>query len=140
MGKETRMRGINICSNTPGLGGALTNPTVLAKRKGNVQQDYSVTMRGRTFPDAEAAFWALGKDEPFERQERLCAEIVAAKLRQHPRLLRAITAEGGVAWLERCSHYTGAHSPSFQRWEGTGRDSAFLRALIAGYEHARGPA
>ncbi len=133
------MRGINLSSHTPGLGGALTNPTALAKRKGNVQHDYSVTLRGRTFSDAEAAFHTLCTDESFARQEAICAEIVEAKLRQHPRLRTAIAARGGLAWLECCSHFTRARTPGFQRWEGAGRESAFLRAVMAGYAAACRP-
>ncbi len=88
--------GINIWSGTPGLGGALTNPTWLAKRKGHVQGNYPVTFRGRTFADAETAYQAF-KPKAFEEREALCAEVIEAKLRQHPRLREAITGRGGVA-------------------------------------------
>jgi len=129
--------GMNIWSGSRGLGGALTNPTWLAKRKGTIQGDYPVTFRGRTFADAEAAYQAF-KPKAFEAREALCAEVIEAKLLQHPRLLEAITARNGVAWLERCRHETGARTEHFQRWEGQGRQSPFIRALILAYERALG--
>ncbi len=131
------MDGVNIWSGTAGLGGALTNPTVLAKKKGNVAQDYPAFFRGRTFADAETAYQASKaamEDPSFEALEALMAEVIAAKLEQHARLVDAITARGGVAWLERCRHETGARTTGFRRWEGRGRGSAFIRALIAAYE------
>ncbi len=60
------MQGINISSNMRGLGGGLTNPTVLAKRKGNIAADYPVMFRGTQYPDAEAAFHAHTKGLSFE--------------------------------------------------------------------------
>jgi hypothetical protein len=128
------MRPINISSNTRGLGGALTNPTCLAKRKGNLAGDYPVRFRGSCYPDAEAAFHAHTQGLPFEAQQVVSAQIVEAKLRQHPRLVAAIRAEGGIAWLEQCVHRTGARTASFARWEGEGRGSAYLRTLIRAYE------
>jgi hypothetical protein len=56
--------------------------------------------------------------------------IIAAKLTQHPELLRGIRERGGVAWLERCCHVVGVRN---SRWEGEGRESRFIRCLIAAY-------
>jgi hypothetical protein len=61
-------------------------------------------------------------------------DIIAAKLRQHPRLGEAVKRRSGVSFLERCEHFTGARSESFRAWEGFGRESRFIRNLIAGYE------
>ena len=57
--------------------------------------------------------------------------IIAAKLRQYPRLAQHITARGGVEWLETCSHIVGVKN---SRWEGVGRESNFISCLIAAYE------
>ncbi len=43
-----------------------------------------------------------------------------------------------MAWLEQCWHRTGARTASFARWEGIGRDSAYLRSLIRASEIVTG--
>ena len=51
------MKGINIWSGCSiGIGAALTNPTELAFRKGNLKNHYPVEFKGRVFRDAEAAY------------------------------------------------------------------------------------
>lgn len=60
--------GAEISSSAKGLAAALTNPTELAKSKGNLTQSYPVEFRGKTYKDAEAAYQALkstaSKEEP----------------------------------------------------------------------------
>lgn len=126
---------VNIFSGEPGLGGALTNPTELARQKGSIKERYAVTFRKRTYSDVETAYHQL-KTDSATTNDALMVELIACKLRQHPRLLNAITARGGVSWLETCSHYTKAKSEQFSSWEGMGRNSRFIRNLIAGYELA----
>lgn len=124
---------MNIFSGEKGLGGALTNPTELARRKGSIVERYPVTYRKKMYPDAEIAYFALASASDSDN-DRLMVELIACKLRQHPRLLEAITARGGVSWLGTCSHFTSARSEGFSSWEGQGRASRFIRNLIAGYE------
>lgn len=119
--------GVNIWSGTPGLGGALTNPTELAFRKGSIQNHYPVTFQGVAYPDAEAAYQRLKR---HRGDVALLTEIVTAKLQQHARLEQAITRRGGVAWLEQCRHITRNGSTW---WEGTGSLSPMIRALIAAF-------
>ena len=57
--------------------------------------------------------------------------IIALKLKQHPELVEGITARGGVAYLERCDHLVGVKG---SRWEGRGKESRFIRCLIAAFE------
>ena len=126
------MEGINIwsgCEN--GLGAALTNPTELAFRKGKLKNHYPVEFRGELFPDAEAAFkkFKVGK---MKADVELMAEVILAKLQQHPRLYNAIKQNGGVDWLEKCSHIVGVRG---SRWEGKGTDSNFILALTLAYVH-----
>jgi len=133
-----------------GLAAALTNPTELSKRKGNVKQDYPVFFQGVTWPDAESAYLTLAASLPHvikaaspredcthlieDARDKLMIDIIVAKLRQHPRLGQTVRAKGGVAFLERCEHTTNAKSSRFQAWEGYGRESRFIRNLIAAYE------
>lgn len=126
---------LNIFSGEPGLGGALTNPTELARQKGCIQQQYPVVFRGRRFPDAETAYHVLKQSTP-EANDTLMTYIIAAKLLQNEALLKAITRRGGAAFLATCSHLTGARSESAQSWEGVGLESRFIRNLVAGYELA----
>jgi hypothetical protein len=126
---------MNIFSGEKGLGGALTNPTELARQKGCVQQQYPVVFRGRRYPDAEAAYQLL-KEGSAEADDLMMVYLIAAKLLQNDVLLTAITRRGGVDFLETCTHFTGARSEGAQSWEGAGRQSRFIRNLIAGYELA----
>lgn len=133
-----------------GLAAALTNPTELSKRKGNTKQDYPVEFQGQVWPDAEAAYLTLAATLPHtvkalsprenctqaveSARDNLMIGIIVAKFQQHPRLGHAIKARGGVVFLERCEHTTNAQSRRFQAWEGYGRESRFIRNLIAAYE------
>lgn len=123
---------MNISSRaTDPLLSALTNPTELARKKGNLTRAYPVTDKtGRRWPDAEAAYKAY-KTGDTPRDERIMVRIVAAKLEQHPELLAGVRARGGVAFLESCSHLVGVRG---SRWEGRGRESRFIRCLIAAFE------
>jgi hypothetical protein len=129
---------VNIYSGSKDeLAASLTNPTELSYRKGNIKKHYPVEFKGRRYRDAEAAFWKHAGDLSFEEQQRLCTEIILAKLRQYPELVKAIDKRGGIAWLRKCDHFTGARSKTFKRWEGRGEESAFIRCLIAAYKRVR---
>ena len=125
---------MNISSRSPDpFLAALTNPTELAKHKGNVPRAYPlVDKTGRVWRDAEAAYKAF-KTGDTPRDERVMVRIIALKLKQHPALVEGITARGGVAYLERCDHLVGVKG---SRWEGRGRESRFIRCLIAAFETA----
>lgn len=113
------------------LGAALTNPTHIAVRKGNLAKDMPIVDKnGKTWPNAEYAYKAY-KTGNLNQDIAIMTHIIRAKLEQYPWLIKGIEGAGGVAWLETCWHQTGAR---FSRWEGKGRDSAFIRALIAAYE------
>jgi len=126
---------VNISSRSSDpLLAALTNPTELARRKGNLARGYPVVdTTGKRWSDSEAAYKAfMSGDTP--RDERVMVRIIAAKLEQHPELVAGIGARGGVAFLERCDHLVDVRG---SRWEGRGRDSRFIRCLIKGYERSQ---
>lgn len=129
------MEGINIFSGEKGLGGALTNPTELAKSKGSIAQRYPLTYHKHQFVDAEQAYQVL-KTGDRAYDDEMMANLISQKFLQYPRLMDEVTKRGGVAFLEACSHMTGAHSDGAKAWEGRGRESRFIRNLIAGYEKA----
>ena len=52
-------QGVEISSNAKGLAAELTNPTELAKSKGNLTQSYPIEFNGKTYKDVEAAYQAL---------------------------------------------------------------------------------
>jgi superfamily I DNA/RNA helicase/O-acetyl-ADP-ribose deacetylase (regulator of RNase III) len=133
---KANIKGINIWSGAKGLGGALTNLTERSFSKGNIQRHYPVEFRGRSYPSAEHAYKALrspNNARDLAADEALMAEIIAAKLQQHPILVQELEKAGGVPFLEASSHVTGA---KFSNWEGQGRGSRFIRALISGYTQA----
>lgn len=128
--------GYNIFSGSTdgnGLAAALTNQTELARRKGTLSQGYPVEFRGKTWVDAEAAWFALSLGLDERTADDLMAELIAAKFSQYSRLAQAVARLGGAAWLRRCSHFTGAQSKHMQAWEGHGEQSRFIRNLVAGY-------
>ena len=114
---------------------ALTNPTEIARRRGNLSRSYPVVDKtGRVWPDSEAAYKAFKiGDTPHD--ERVMVRSIAAKLEQHPDLVEGIEARGGRAFLEGCDHLVGVRG---SRWEGRGTASRFIRCLIAAYEVALG--
>jgi hypothetical protein len=127
-----------------GLSAALTNPTELSRRKGTVSRSYPLTFEGQTWPDLEAAWFALSPAAftagGTAAEDALMACMVAAKFEQQSRLARAVERRGGAEWLLRCSHFTDAKSRSMQAWEGRGESSRFIRNLAAGfrqYQEAR---
>lgn len=128
--------GVNIYSGSKeakGLAAALTNPTELSHKKGLIENHYPVFVRSQTFPDAETAYQVLKREVRNPDDMRalgvLMEEVIRAKFGQYPRLAQAITKLGGVPWLEASRHIVNGG-----RWEGKGRKSPFIRALIAAYE------
>ncbi|GBG14253.1 globin [Novimethylophilus kurashikiensis] len=126
--------GINIYSGEKGLGGALTNMSERARDKGCIRHSYPVTINGLTYPDSEAAYQALKRPGDAQYNDGLMVDIICLKFLQNPKLQALVTQRGGVSWLARCSHITGAKSPGFQSWEGQGINSRFIRNLIHGYQ------
>ena len=125
------MDGINIWSGSDiGIGAALTNPTELAFRKGNIKKRYPVAFRDVNFPDAEAAY-QKHKSRDLQESIEVMTEIIECKLQQHPRLFEEITKRGGVEWLKRCRHIVGIRN---SRWEGYGLESNFILCLVFAYQ------
>lgn len=113
-----------------------TNPTVLAKRKGNLVGDYPVRVAGMDFPDAEAAYQKLACAAKHDLKQcyRICVKVIEAKLKQHPRIMQAITDSGGADWIRSCSHWVGCVKQNPGRWEGNGTASGFIRCLLEAYQ------
>ena len=126
-------KGVEISSNAKGLAAALTNPTELAKSKGNLTQSYPIEFRGKTYKDAEAAYQALKstatKDDGPNSTYNLMVNIIKAKLEQYPRLVSEITKQGGSAWI-----LFSTHQPTKQNsvWE-TGGQNWFIQSLNDAY-------
>lgn len=127
--------GYNIWSGSTdgGLAGALTNFTTLARSKGTIQSDYPLDFNDRKWADLEEAWNELSPGLSISDGDRLMADMIRAKLEQHPRLFTAVQGKGGAEWLRRCSHFTNAKSRDMQAWEGSGETSRFIRNLVAGY-------
>jgi hypothetical protein len=125
--------GVEISSNAKGLAAALTNPTELAKSKGNLVESYPVEFKGKTYKDAEIAYQVLKgtatKDDGPNSTYNLMVSIIKAKLQQHPRLISEITKQGGSTWI-----LASTHQPTKQNsvWE-TGGKNWFIKALNDAY-------
>jgi len=127
---------VNIWSGASGLAGALTNMSERAREKGCIKNPYPVKVNGVTYPDSEAAYQTMKVQGEEDYNDCLMIDLIALKFVQHPILFERTTRNGGVAWLEKCSHFTQAKSERAQSWEGQGRGSRFIRNLIHGYVKA----
>lgn len=134
--KDKVAEAINIWSGAHGIGGALTNMSERARQKGCIKNSYPVVINGERYEDSEAAYQALKIPGDDEYNDGLMVDIIALKFKQNRALMDWVTQDGGVAWLQKCSHFTSAKSPRAQSWEGQGYDSRFIRNLILGYEKA----
>ena len=106
-----------------------TNPTEIARWKGNLRKHYPVRFRGRKFSDAEYAYKAF-KPSVKDLYE-LCTEIIIAKLKQYSILVATIRDSGGEDWIKQCSHHVYDKS---KFWEGDGEDSGFIGSLLKAYQ------
>jgi hypothetical protein len=132
---------------------ALTNPTndVLPYRakgvadkpnssleKGKIDKKYPVVIDGKVFPSADHAYLYYTRGEmDLGVQEAKMADVIAAKLQQHPELYQKIQQNGGAQYIETLNHYTGkggSRDPNMSYWEGSGKQSGFVRALAAAFD------
>lgn len=122
-----------ISSNSKGLAGALTNPTEIAKRKGNIDKSYPITFGGVLYKDVEEAYQRL-KDKTEARKKpnkensrnyRLMVDLISTKLNQFPELTEAIKEQGGSQWI-----MDSTHQPTNKNtvWETDGKNW-FIEAL-----------
>lgn len=112
----------------------LTNPTELARKKGNLKNHYPVRIGDHEYADVEDWYQTQKRIAPrqytFDELKKIMIVGMEAKLKQHPRIMTAITESGGVKFLEACEHRVNGG-----RWEGKGLDSAFIWCLAVAYRH-----
>jgi len=126
---------IEISSGVKGFGAVLTNPTELAKKKGNLTKSYPVIFEGKTYKDAEEAYqknksnYTVKGRGPGSTYE-LMIKILKAKLEQHPDITNEITKQGGFKWL-----LAARHQPTNKNsvWE-TGGQNWFVLSLNDAYQ------
>lgn len=132
------LKGVEISSNVKGLAAALTNPTELAKSKGNLTQSYPVIFNGVSYKDVEEAYQKL-KDKSESQTKpsieksknyKLMVSLIKSKLEQHSRLVDEITKQGGSSWI-----LSSTHQPTNKNtvWE-TGGQNWFIKALNEAYK------
>ena len=116
----------NISSNSPTLA-VLTNPTELAKRKGNLIEHYPVAYKGIEYADAERMFQEIKR---FPGDVEMMVLTLKCKLEQYPRIVKSIGDSGGSSFLEKCNHRVNGRN----WWEGSGMDSPFIECLVEAYK------
>lgn len=129
----SQQMGDNISSNSKGLAAALTNPTELAKRKGNLTQSYPIDYKGKSYPDIESAYQA--NKAPYLKTKTtgvLMTDLITNKLQTYPQLVKGIKDKGGMNYLEKSTHkITGDNY-----WEtGEGKSDGFMTALKQAYRN-----
>jgi hypothetical protein len=139
-------KGVEISSNAKGLAAALTNPTELAKSKGNLTQSYPIYFQwldkngeaeDANFKDVEQAYQTLkdnseAKTKPSKENSnnyKLMVDLITVKLKQYPKLVKEITKQGGSKWI-----LSSTHQPTRQNsvWE-TGGQNWFIESLNEAY-------
>jgi hypothetical protein len=109
--------------------------------KGKITSKYPVVIDGKVFPSAEHAYSYYTRGEyDVNIQEAKMADVIAAKLQQHPDLYASIEKRGGSQWIDTLNSYTGMggkRDPNVSHWEGSGRDSGFIRALSAAFDKVK---
>jgi hypothetical protein len=117
-----------------------TNPTELAFRKGNVRNHYPITVNGKMFADVEAWYQHAKRNSghmDFSELQDLLVQGIKIKLLTYPEIVEAIDDSGGEEWIRQCSHFTGARTAGYKRWEGRGGESAFIRCLLRAYQEIK---
>jgi hypothetical protein len=145
--------GVEISSNSKGLGGALTNPTELAKSKGNIKNSYPIyyqwlnkdgEAQDQNFKDVEEAYQTLkdsseSKTKPSienSNNYKLMVDLLRTKLQQYPELSDLITKQGGSAWILSSTHQPTSNNTV---WE-TGGKNWFIKALNDAYTSVKAAA
>ena len=130
---------INISSGTKGLPGALTNHTVLSKKKGSIESDYPIEFNGTKYDSVESAYQGNKVDESKTKPAKVDSQnyklmvgLIGAKFANHPRLVSAVTKLGGLKYLENA-----VHQPTNKNtvWETGGQDW-FMSAMKEAYNNA----
>jgi len=131
---------VEISSNSKGLAAALTNPTELAKKKGNLTESYPVRYGNRMYKDVEEGYQDLKSN--FSKEGKgpnstyaLMVGLIKAKLQQHPRLTNEITKQGGSDWIKKATHQPTDKNTV---WE-TGGKNWFIEALNEAYTEVSKP-
>ncbi|MCL1472048.1 SLOG family protein [Argonema antarcticum] len=129
---------VNIYSKSPDwLAASLTNPTTVAeywatKGQSGIKDKFPIFFGNKFWKDAEEAYQNFKQNCPIgPERDKLMASIVETKLNQYPELIKEIDKRGGSAWLETCEHRVNGGF-----WEGKGKDSPFISALIKAYERS----
>lgn len=130
--KAPKLQAGNIWSGSKTLA-VFTNPTELAHRKGNLKGHYPIVWDDNEYPDVETAYQ---QNKPHGLPNRVCfiTDLIVIKLQTYPIIVETIALNGGVTWLEQCSHWTGSKNKT---WEGDGKDSLFLQCLINAYKRVQ---
>ena len=130
---------INISSGTKGLPGALTNHTVLSKKKGSIESDYPIEFNGTKYDSVESAYQDNKVDESKtkpakedSKNYKLMVELIGAKFAKHPRLVSAVTKLGGLKYLDNAVHQPTSKNTV---WETGGQDW-FMSAMKEAYNNA----
>jgi hypothetical protein len=125
------MIGVNIWSGSDDeLGASLTFPNELSFRKRKIDKHYPVKDKnGKVWPDAEAAYHHFKKFCKTDSSRiKLYIAIAKQKFLQHPDLLTRIEKRGGVSWLNKCCHATGAKTKQFKRGITMGKVDGYTKA------------
>lgn len=117
----------NISSDSLMLGW-LTAPTEIAKRKGNLRTSFPITYHGVEYPDVETAY-QQNKPQTLVERTALMTHLLVLRFVRYPATAEAVKDSGGVPWLNDCEHRVTGN----KRWEGAGRESRYIRCLIAAY-------
>jgi hypothetical protein len=79
-------------------------------------------------------WYQANKTNDLAKDKAMMQQIIEAKFKQYPELVKAVDDRGGVSWIENSEHKVTGRG----RWEGVGRESNFLDVLANAYEAVSG--
>ena len=134
--------GVNISSNSSGIGGALSLDDVTARKRGRIKKKYSVTFDGKSYEgaidlwkdveamntiiDPEDEMLIMGSDS--WKQEEWMIAVLKSKFISNPNLLKSIKERGGREWLYTCNS-----TDKKNYWTGLGENSIYIECLVKAY-------
>jgi hypothetical protein len=72
-------------------------------------------------------------DMSLQDKMEVMKALIHIKLLTYPNLYNDIKANGGIDWLDKCSHFVGSNTTT-GNWQGSGTDSNFIMALMDAYD------
>ncbi len=129
--------GVNISSDTRGIGAALSINGKAARSRKLISSAYPVKFYEWNYDCAydiykERELFAPKYEKEKDPDSAFMIDIMRAKFVSNPGLMEKLRFRGGASWLLRCFHKPTVEN----KWQGFGSDSKYILALVSAYKLA----